>query len=151
MKNKHFNVQLSSVRVAFFGKASLHQTSQPSKEDSVKLPKEVCAKLLQSRPTLRNPMDCSLPGSSVHGNSPSGILEWVARPSSRGSSRPRMSLMSPALAGGFFTTRTTCMWLFLFSGSVMSDSLRPCGLQHTGLPCPSPSPGVCLNSCSLSQ
>ena len=29
----------------------------------------VCAKLLQSRPTLCDPMDCSLPGSSVHGNS----------------------------------------------------------------------------------
>ena len=89
MKNKYFNVQLSSVRMAFFGKASLHQTSQPSKEDSVKLPKEVCAKSLQSCPTLRNPMDCSLPGSSVLRDSPSRILEWVARPSSRGSSWPR--------------------------------------------------------------
>ena len=32
----------------------------------------------------------------------------------------------------------------------MSDSLRPRGLQHTRLPCPSPSPGVCSNSCPLS-
>ena len=31
------------------------------------------------------------------------------------------------------------------------DSLRPQGLQHTRLPCPSPSPGVCSNSCLLSQ
>ena len=31
------------------------------------------------------------------------------------------------------------------------DSLRPHGLQHTGLPCPSPSPGACSNSCPLSQ
>ena len=30
----------------------------------------MCAKLLQSCPTLCNPMDCSLPGSSVHGDSP---------------------------------------------------------------------------------
>ena len=37
-----------------------------------------------------------------------------------------------------------------FSHSVMSDSLRPYGLQHTRLPCPSLSPGVCLNACSLS-
>ena len=36
--------------------------------------------------------------------------------------------------------------LFLFSHSVMSDSLWPHGLQHARLPCPSPSPGVCLNS-----
>ena len=33
----------------------------------------------------------------------------------------------------------------------MSDSLQPHGLQHTKLPCPSPSPGVCSNSCPLSR
>ena len=38
-----------------------------------------------------------------------------------------------------------------FSHSVMSDSLRPHGLQHARLPCPSPIPGVCSNSCPLSQ
>ena len=35
--------------------------------------------------------------------------------------------------------------------SVMSDSLRPHGLKHTSLPCSSLSPGVCSNSCPLSQ
>ena len=39
----------------------------------------------------------------------------------------------------------------LFNCSVMSNSLWPHGLQHTRLPCPSPSPGVCSNSCPLSQ
>ena len=34
-----------------------------------------------------------------------------------------------------------------FSRSVMSDSLRPHGLQHTRLPCPSPTPGAYSNSC----
>ena len=47
------------------------------------------------------------------------------------------------------------MWLFLtsvqFSCSVMSDSLRPHGLQHTRLPCPSPTPRACSNSCPLSR
>ena len=38
----------------------------------------------------------------------------------------------------------------LFSHSVMSNSLWPHGLQHTRLPCPSLSPGVCSNSCPLS-
>ena len=38
-----------------------------------------------------------------------------------------------------------------FSGSVMSNSLRPNGLQHTRLPCPSPTPGAYSNSCPLSQ
>ena len=40
----------------------------------------------QSCLTLPNPMDCSLPGSSVHGIFQARILEWVAIPSSRGSS-----------------------------------------------------------------
>ena len=36
-----------------------------------------------------------------------------------------------------------------FSRSVVSDSLRPHGLQHTRLPCPSPTPGAYSNSCPL--
>ena len=43
----------------------------------------------QLRPTLRNPMDCSLPGSSVHGILQARILEWVAIPFSRGSPQSR--------------------------------------------------------------
>ena len=39
----------------------------------------------------------------------------------------------------------------LFSPSVVSNSLRPHGLRHSRLPCPSPSPGACSNSCPLSQ
>ena len=51
----------------------------------------VCAraKLLQSCPTLCDPTDCSPPGFSVHGILQARILEWVAVPSSRRSSRPR--------------------------------------------------------------
>ena len=44
-----------------------------------------------------------------------------------------------------------CFQPLLFSHSVVSDSLWPHGLQRARLPCPSPSPGVCSNSCSLSQ
>ena len=40
--------------------------------------------------------------------------------------------------------------MLLFSRSVMSYSLWPHGLQHARLPCPSSSPGVCLNSCPSS-
>ena len=39
----------------------------------------------------------------------------------------------------------------LLSHKVKPSSLRPHGLQHTGFPCPSLSPGVCLNSCPLSR
>ena len=37
-----------------------------------------------------------------------------------------------------------------FNSSVMSDSLQPYGLQHARLPCPSPTPGACSNSCPSS-
>ena len=52
---------------------------------------------------------------------------------------------------GYQTCRHKLVQLLLFSHSVMSNSLRPHGLQQAGLPCPSPSPGVCSNSCPLSQ
>ena len=38
-----------------------------------------------------------------------------------------------------------------FSCSVMSDSLRPHGLQHARIPCPSPIPRACSNTCPLSR
>ena len=41
--------------------------------------------------------------------------------------------------------------LLLFSHSVVSDSLWSHGLQHARLPCPSPTPGACSNSCPLSR
>ena len=47
------------------------------------------ALVTQSYPTLCNPMDCSSPGSSIHGILQARILEWVAISFSRGSSRPR--------------------------------------------------------------
>ena len=47
------------------------------------------AQLVKSRLTLRDPVDYSLPGSSVHEIFQGRILEWVAIPFSRGSSRPR--------------------------------------------------------------
>ena len=53
----------------------------------------VCAQLLQLCPTLCDPMDCSPPGSSVHGILQARILEWVAMPSFRGAS----SFMTPPL------------------------------------------------------
>ena len=57
-------------------------------------------------------MDCSLPGSSVHGILQARILEWVAISFSRGSDLPNpgsesMSLTSPSLADRFFTTSAT--------------------------------------------
>ena len=55
----------------------------------------LCDELLQSCPTLCDPVDCSLTGFSVHGILQARILEWVAVPSSRGSSQPRIKPASP--------------------------------------------------------
>ena len=73
----------------------------------------------QPCPTLCHPTDCSPPGSSVHGILQARTLEWVAMPSSTGSSRPRAqteSLTSPALVGRFFTT--TAIWEAQIKGRV---------------------------------
>ena len=47
------------------------------------------SEVAQSCPTLCDPMDCSLPCSSIHGIFQARVLEWVAIAFSRGSSRPR--------------------------------------------------------------
>ena len=54
--------------------------------------------------TLWDPMDFSPPGSSVYGISQARIPEWVAMPSSKGSSQPRDGTQVCHIAGGFFTT-----------------------------------------------
>ena len=57
----------------------------------------------QACPALCDPMNCSSPGSSVHGIFQAWILEWVAIPFSRGSSRPRHWTWVACIAGRSFT------------------------------------------------
>ena len=71
---------------------------------------------------LSNSMDCSLPGSSVHGIFQARVQEWVAIPSSRGSSGPRDRIHVSCMAGRDLTSiriiwkasastdACTCMW-----------------------------------------
>ena len=81
------------------------------------------AKSLQSCPTLSDPMDCSLPGSCIHGIFQARVLEWGA-----------ISFSSHIRLGATLISQ--------FSHSVMSNSLRPHESQHAKPPCPSPTPGV---------
>ena len=70
----------------------------------------VCVLVVQSCPTLCDPMDYSWPGSSVFGNLQARILEWVAMPSSRGSSTPRdWTQVSYAYC--------ICRWFFMTSAT----------------------------------
>ena len=62
----------------------------------------VRANSLWSYLTLCDPMDCSLPGSSVHGISQARILEWVAVSFSRGSSRPRNQTCISYITGEYY-------------------------------------------------
>ena len=118
--------------------------------------------------TFWDPVDYSLPGSSFHGIVQVRILEWVAISFSRASSLPRDWTLVSCIASGFCTcwaVREAYYYHLLyenmsvffqfssvhFSRSVVSDSLRPHGLQHTRPPCPSPTPGAWSNSCPSSQ
>ena len=83
----------------------------------------------QSCLTLHNPLDCSPPGSSVHGILQARILEWVVM-LSRGSPQPRDRTQVSCIAGRFFTIWAT----------------REVQEYWSGLPCPSlrdlPDPGI---------
>ena len=58
-----------------------------------------------------NPMDCSPPGSSVHGILQARTLEWVAISFSRGSSQPRDRTWTPALQAESLLTELPGNWL----------------------------------------
>ena len=62
-------------------------------------------------------MDCSLPGSSVHGTSQARILEWVAISFSNGSSWPRVRTQISCIVVRFFTDWATREALVLYSSS----------------------------------
>ena len=83
---------------------------------SGKLPASWEVKLL-SHVAFCNPMDCTLPGSSIHGILQARVLEWLAISFSRGSSWPRDRTQVPHVAGRHFTlwaTREVCQiqWKF---------------------------------------
>ena len=62
-----------------------------------------CTLVTQSCLTLCDPLEYSLPGSSVLGILQARILEWVAIPFPRGSPQPRGQTQVSCMAGGFFT------------------------------------------------
>ena len=75
----------------------------------------------QSCTTLCDPIDCSPPGSSVHGILQAGIPEWVARPVSRGSSQCRDQTWVSCIAGRFFTVWATKEALISRKGGYLAD------------------------------
>ena len=93
------------------------------------------AKSLQSCPTPCDPMDCSPPGSSVHGILQARILQCVAMPSFRGSSQSRDRT---------YVSCVSCAGRQTLYHRVIAKScptLRPHGLQPARVPCPWDFPG----------
>ena len=77
------------------------------KERKKKKKKERVSEVAQSCPTLCDPKDYSLPGSSVHGIFQARVLEWVAIYFSPGSSRPRDRTRVSRILGRRFTVWAT--------------------------------------------
>ena len=112
----------------------------------------------QSCPTLWYPMDCSPPGSSVHGILQARILERVPISYSRGSYRTRNRTQVSCTAAGFFTIwkkerkkvkSLGCVQLFVTPWTVAYQASPSMGLSRqeywSGLPFPSPdlpAPGI---------
>ena len=107
----------------------------------------------QSCQTLCDPMDCSPPGSSVHGISQARILEWVAISFSRGSSWPRDRSHVFALSGGFFTIEPPGKPLGSRACVVLVNTPLPCSepdVSWAGCFPPLPTPGPAqLQQCPL--
>ena len=72
------------------------------------------SEVAQSCPTLGDPMDCSIPGSSVHGIFQAKVLEWVAISFFRGSSPPGDQTWVSHIAGRCFTVWATREALSVF-------------------------------------
>ena len=75
------------------------------------------SKVAQSCPTLCDPMDCSLPGTSVHGIFQAIVLEWIAISFSRGSSQPRDQTRVSHIVDRHFTIWPTSEEFFLIKDS----------------------------------
>ena len=73
------------------------------KEGKLKTSLQGEREVAQSCPTLCDPVDCSLPGSSIHGIFQAIVLEWVAISLSRASSRPRDQTRVSCIADRCFT------------------------------------------------
>ena len=87
----------------------------------------VHAQLLPLCPTLCDPMDCSPPGSSFHGFLQARILEWVAVPFSRGSSRPRDQT---------HVSYVSCIGRWILYHWAIGQLLNTCNVVFLGFPQP---------------
>ena len=72
-----------------------------------------------------NPMNCSLPASSVHGISQARTLEWLPFPSPGDLPAPGIESACPALVGRFFTTEPPGKPVYSSSNSIKNLNMKP--------------------------
>ena len=123
------------------GKGKVSWVTNPNLSYLVVISNTDCmrAKSLQCCLTLCDPMDYSLPGSSVHGILQWRILEWVAISFSRGSSQPRDQTWVSCIAGRFFTVWGTKDALVTYQNITYLFSIIPVLYGFTQ---PSPPPNL---------
>ena len=132
------------------------------------LPRQALSQLWATVPGLTftwNAFQLSLFKTSVYPSSPNSLPQWIVLSSLtvtvHYSILEHVSVVElyeltswSDLGLNFFSVACAVKYkygLVQFSHSAVSDSLQPHGLQHTRPPCPSPTPGVYPNSCSLSR
>ena len=129
------------------------------------------SEVAQSCPTLSRLMDCSLPGSSIHGIFQARVLDWGAIAFSESNLwDTAKAILRKIRVKIIIIIKIIILFLYInsrdhklmnkmfsssssvqFSHSVVSDSLRPHELHHARPPCPSPTPGIHPDSCPSSQ
>ena len=115
------------------------------------------SEVAQSCLTLCNPIDCSLPGFSVHGIFEARILEWVAISFSRGCSWPKDRTQVSYIIGRCFTVWATVMVVSVFDGSICIWTFGTClkGLtllcRRSARPCPERSLVGSVESCTINH
>ena len=93
---------------------------------------------VQSCPTLHDPMDCSLPRSSIHGIFQARVLEWIAISFSRGPFQPRDRTQVSCIVGRCFTVWATREVLIMYSSFQLLSHVQlfatPMNPSTPGLP-----------------
>ena len=108
------------------------ESSLDSKEIQPVNPKGRVSEVAQLCPTLCDPVDCSPPGSSIHGIFQARVLGWVAISFSRGSSWPRARTGVSHTAGRLWATREALILKeinpeYLLEGLMLKLKLQYCG------------------------
>ena len=118
-KATHLNSEYSEGWARWGGSEETVDLSSEGRQVLLLFPRQVlncllCVLVAQSCPTLHDPMDCSPPGSSVHGIYQTRILQLVAIPFYRVSSQPSDGTQISCITGRIFTiwaTKKTSTWL----------------------------------------